>query len=47
MPVWLDPAAMVQARICLEERLNLFHLKHTAREEGRDVHGAVGSMQSK
>lgn len=35
MSVWLDPAATVQARISLEERLNVFHLKHTAGEEGR------------
>jgi len=31
----------------LEEGLNLFHLKHAAREEGRGVCGVEGSMQSK
>lgn len=42
-----QPGCYGPKQVCLEERLNLFHLKHTAREERRDVHGAEGSMQSK
>lgn len=46
MPVWLGLAVAVQAQSVWRQD-NLFHLKHIAREKGRDLFGPEGSVQSK